>query len=362
MNEHFYAVIMAGGGGTRLWPLSRQSKPKQMLRLFKNQSLFQISVNRLKGIFPAGNIFVVTVEEQAESLMEQCPQIPRENFILEPMPRGTASVVGLAAVAIGEIDPEAVMAVLTADHYIRDEVKFRELLGSAYSVAEEGYLVTLGIQPTYPATGYGYIHRGQLLGTYRGTESYEALQFREKPDLEAAVRMYESGDYVWNSGMFFWRVDRILQEFAEQMTDFHSRLIEIKNHWSTGKRYETIRSLWPDIRPQTIDYGIMEYAPKVAVIPAVDLGWSDVGSWDSLYELLDGDDSGNIIEGAQHLGLLTEDTLIYSEHPERLIVTLGVNRLVIVDTGDVFLVSNLDNAQDIRQVVDLVSERKSEYL
>jgi len=362
MNEHFYAVIMAGGGGTRLWPISRRSKPKQLLRLFKNQSLFQISVNRLKDLFPPENIFVVTVEEQAQALMEQCPEIPATNFLLEPMPRGTASVVGLAAVAIAEIDPDAVMAVLTADHFIRDEVKFREMLVSAYSVASQGYLVTLGIQPTYPATGYGYIQRGQLLGNFRGYESYEALQFKEKPDLEEAVRLYESGEYVWNSGMFFWRVERILQEFAEQMTDFYSRLVEIRKHWNTEDRAGTIRALWPDIRPQTIDYGVMEAAPKVAVIPAVDLGWSDVGSWDSLFELLDGDDAGNIVLGAQHLGISTVETMVYSEHPERLIVTLGVNRLVIVDTGDVLLVCDLEHAQEIRQVVDQLKSGKSEYL
>lgn len=362
MNEHFYAVIMAGGGGTRLWPLSRRSRPKQLLRLFKNQSLFQISVNRLKNLFPPGNIFVVTVEEQAEALMEQCPEIPRTNYLLEPMPRGTASVVGLAAVAIAEIDPGAVMAVLTADHFIRDEVKFREMLESAYRVAEGGFLVTLGIQPTYPATGYGYIQTGQFLGNYGGHDGYEALQFKEKPDLETAVELYDSGEYVWNSGMFFWKVERILREFAEQMTDFHSRLVEIRKYWNTDNRVETIRALWPDIRPQTIDYGIMESAPKVAVIPAVDLGWSDVGSWDSLFELLDGDESGNIILGAQHLGLLTEETMVYSEYPERLIVTLGVDRIVVVDTGDVLLVCSLENAQEIRQVVNRLKNEKSEYL
>ena len=172
MEEHYYAVIMAGGGGTRLWPLSRQSRPKQMLRLIDERSLFQTSVQRLEGVFPPERILVVTVADQAGQLMEQCPEIPAENYLLEPLPRGTASVVGLAAVALQQRDPQASMAILTSDHYIGDEERFRLLLRAAYAVAQDDYLVTLGIAPSFPATGYGYIQRGEPLGQYGGLEVY----------------------------------------------------------------------------------------------------------------------------------------------------------------------------------------------
>ena len=214
MLANYYAVIMAGGGGTRLWPLSRKARPKQMLRLLEERSLFQTSVQRLDGVFPPDRIYVVTVEEQAAELQQQCPQIPAENYLLEPMPRGTASVIGLAAVALKRRDPQAVMAVLTSDHYIGNEPGFRELLAAAYDVAQEDYLVTLGISPTFPATGYGYIQRGALLGSYRDYEVYRALRFKEKPAEKQAQRMLASGDHSWNSGMFVWKVDRILEEFA----------------------------------------------------------------------------------------------------------------------------------------------------
>jgi mannose-1-phosphate guanylyltransferase len=175
--EHYYAVIMAGGGGTRLWPLSRKARPKQMLRLMGESSLFQIAVRRLTGVFPPERIYVVTVEDQAAELQNQCPEIPRQNYLLEPMPRGTASVVGLAAVALQQRDPEAVMAILTADHFIANENGFRRLLVAGFEVAQEGYLVTLGISPTYPATGYGYIQRGDFLGTYQDMEVFHALRW-----------------------------------------------------------------------------------------------------------------------------------------------------------------------------------------
>ena len=188
-----------------------------MLRLLEERSLFQTSVERLDGVFPPERIYVVTVEEQAAELQQQCPQIPVENYLLEPMPRGTASVIGLAAVALESRDPEAVMVVLTSDHYIGNEPGFRDLLQAAYEVAQEEYLVTLGISPTFAATGYGYIQRGELLGRFRDYEVYRALRFKEKPAEEQAQRMLASGDHSWNSGMFVWKVDRILSEFSQHM-------------------------------------------------------------------------------------------------------------------------------------------------
>jgi mannose-1-phosphate guanylyltransferase len=362
MKGNYFAIIMAGGGGTRLWPLSRESHPKQMLRLLSDRSLFQTSVQRLEGVFPPERILVVTVADQAPELQAQAPEIPEENFLLEPLPRGTAPVIGLAAVALQQRDPEAVMAVLTADHYIGDEDRFRRLLRAAYAVAQEGHLVTLGIDPTFPATGYGYIQQGELIGNYLDLDVYRVARFKEKPGEQQAKNMLESGDHAWNSGMFVWRVDRILDEFSRQMPELHRTLQEIADHWDAPDRHQILEGLWPGIEKETIDYGIMESAQQVAVIPAQGLGWSDVGSWDSLFDVLPSDESGNIVMGGEHLGLDTRDTLVYVDQEGRLIVTIGVQDLVVVDTQDVLLVCRKDQAQQVRQIVDRLSQEDRDYL
>lgn len=362
MYENYYAVIMAGGSGTRLWPLSRKERPKQMLRLIEERSMFQTSVERLNGLFTYDRVLVVTVEEQAAKLRQQCPDIPAENYLIEPMPRGTAPVVGLAAVALRQRDPQAVMAVLTSDHHIGNEERFRELLGSAYEAAQDGYLVTLGIEPTYPATGYGYIQQGDLINAYRGLEAYRVLRFKEKPREDDAREMLSSGDHVWNSGMFVWQVDRVLSEFERQMPELYEKLEQISEAWGSEKRRETIEEIWPGLEPETIDYGIMEGAERVAVIPTRKLGWNDVGSWDSLFDVLPGDESGNIVIGGQHIGLDTQQSLVYVDQERRLIVTIGVEDLVVVDTGDVLLVCRKDQAQKVRQVVDQLKKSGEEYI
>lgn len=356
MNEHFYAVIMAGGGGTRLWPLSRQNRPKQMLRLVGDRTLFQMATDRLEGLFPADHIFVVTVAEQATELQKQSPSIPAENYILEPMPRGTASVVGLAAVVLQKRDPEAVMAVLTADHYIENVTGFQQILTSAEALAQKDFLVTLGIQPTFAATGYGYVQRGEPLGKFGRHEGYQVLKFREKPTEEVARAFIETGDHFWNSGMFIWRVDRIQEEFCRQMPDLCQTLGQIASSWGTAWQTETLKKLWPQIKPQTIDYGIMEHAEHVAMLPGMDLGWSDVGSWDSLFDVLPGDDNGNIHISAMHLGIDTHGTLICSEDPNRMVVTIGVKNLIIVDALDALLVCPRDDAQKVRELVKLLDQ------
>lgn len=362
MLDNYYAVIMAGGGGTRLWPLSRKSRPKQMLRLLDNRSLFQTAVDRLEGVFPPERIFIVTVEEQASELLEQCPAIPAENFLLEPMPRGTASVVGLAAINLQNRDPDAVMAILTSDHIIGNEDGFRHLLLTAYDVAQEGYLVTLGITPTFPATGYGYIQRGNKLGSYRGLDFYQAIQFKEKPDHKKARVMIIDGDHAWNSGMFVWRTDRIMGEFETQMPDLFARLSEIESKLKTPKEHDMLHKQWSLLKSETIDYGVMEGADKVALIPAEGLQWSDVGSWDSLFDVIPGDEDGNIVIGGQHIGLETRDSIVYLTQEHRLIVTIGIENLVVVDTGDVLLVCHKEQAQEVRKVVNQLKEQGEDYI
>jgi mannose-1-phosphate guanylyltransferase len=352
MNDHYYALIMAGGGGTRLWPVSRRSRPKQMIRLFDERSLFQNSVERLEGLFPPDRIWIVTISDQADDLQRQCPQLPKENFILEPMPRGTASAVGLAATRLAQKDPDAVMAVLTSDHYIRNITLFHKLLLTGREAAEDNYLVTLGISPTSPSTGYGYIKFGSVLGVYRDVRVFHSAGFIEKPDQSTAEQFLSSGNYAWNSGMFIWRANRFLEETARQMPVLYRGLKEIINVSGSSSDLETIRSIWENLKPQTIDYGIMEGAEKAAVIPAESLGWNDVGSWESMFEVLPVDENGNIFVNSDSLHLDTKDTLVFDTSHQRLIVTIGIEDLMIVETEDVLLICRRDEGQNVREAVD----------
>jgi len=361
--EHCYAVIMAGGGGTRLWPLSRLAHPKQMIHFFKEGTLFQLAVQRLLGLFSSDKIYVVTIAEQASELKRDCPEIPPENFLIEPQPRGTASVIGLGAIALKERDSQAIMAVLTADHYIKHDEIFQKLIRASVEVASGDYLVTLGVIPTYPATGYGYIQHGNLIGKYQDMPVYIARKYKEKPDESQARAFIKSGDHDWNSGMFVWRVDRILKEFKRQMPELNSTLMQIAKDWNTSNREAVIQKVWPEINPQTIDYGIMEKAKRVVVIPATDLGWSDVGSWESLFEVLPVDEDGNLNMGSQSINLNTNDSLVYSTNPAKLVVTIGLNNLIVVDTGDALLVCERSKAQQVRQLVNqLRQNNRTEYL
>jgi len=364
MTQHTYAVIMAGGGGTRLWPVSRRERPKQLLPLLGNDTLFQSTVNRLAKLFPPERILVVTVAEQATVMQDQVPSIPVENYLIEPAPRGTASVVALAAAVLKTRDPQAVMAIQTADHYIRNNDLFRYLISTAFEVAAQDYLVTLGITPTFLSTGYGYIQQGELLpGEYR-YPVYIASQFMEKPDEATAQQLLRSGDHSWNSGMFVWRADAILGEIERQMPKLYRAVSQIAAAWATPERVEVLQKQWMPLKSQTVDYGVMEKAQRVAVLPASGLGWSDIGSWDSLFEVLLPDMNGNVATSANHhLALDTHNTLVYSGNEERLVVTIGLDDMVVVDAGDVLMICKVDQSQKVRDVVEhLKKHNQQKYL
>lgn len=360
--NHTYAVIMAGGGGTRLWPVSRKNKPKQLLPLLGEETLFQSTVARLLNLFPPERILVVTVAEQMTDMREQAPLIPLENYLIEPAPRGTASVVGLAAAILHERDPQSIMAILPSDHHIRNRDLFHYLIQAAVDVATTGYLVTLGITPTTPSTAYGYIQQGAPLDQKFNYPAYTVKRFTEKPDEKTAQQLIRTGDHSWNSGMFVWKTEQILAEFSRQMPALDAVLKRIAEA-DGPQRESVIKSLWPSLRVETIDYGVMENAKNVAVLPASGLGWSDVGSWDSLFEVLLPDMTGNIAINGQHLALETHNTLIYGEGTERLIVTIGIDDVVVVDTGDVLLICKSDQSQQVREVVaHLKKHRQERYL
>jgi mannose-1-phosphate guanylyltransferase len=349
----YYPIIMAGGTGTRLWPLSRRHYPKQALKLIGDKTLMQQAVSRLEPDFPADQILVITRQEHVQPLSVQVPQLPQDNFIVEPEGRGTAPAIGLAAIHLIKRDPEAVMLVLTADHFIVDEAGFLQALKAAEEVARDGYLVTLGIKPTFASTGYGYIHQGEFLRRVESLPVYLANRFTEKPDPEEAEHLVNSGDYTWNSGMFVWRVDRIVEEFQRQMPDFYEQLQKIAAASDPTEYEQLLADIWPTVKKETIDYGVMEGAEKVAVIP-IDIGWADVGSWASLVDVLPSDEQGNTVTG-NHVGIDTKDTIIVG-YGEKLVATIGLEGLVIVDTKDALLICTKEREQDVKTMVTLLEK------
>jgi mannose-1-phosphate guanylyltransferase len=356
--DNLYALIMAGGGGTRLWPLSRQSRPKQMLPLVEERTMFQVSVERLAPLLPPERIFIVTGRDQVDELRRSTPQVPAENFIVEPFMRNNGPAVGLATVHIQRRFPEAVVAVLTADQHIADKARFRRVLVAAGELAMQDYIVTLGIYPSFPATGYGYIRRGEPLSLIDSFQTYRADGFTEKPDLPTAVRFLDEGLYSWNSGMFIYKASRIIDEYARQQPKMYRLLQDIREAVGRDTYQDVLDKAWPEMPKLSIDYAIMEGAYDMAVIP-VDMGWSDIGSWATLFEVLDGDHNGNVIRGEGHITIDTKDSLIFSE---RRVVTIGLEDMVIVDTDDVLLVSRRDRAQEVRSVVEQLKAAGEEDL
>ena len=354
-----FAVIMAGGAGERLWPLSRKEAPKQFLQLLGERTLLQQTVERIAPLVHKKDTYIVAGREHVKIVREQLPELPTENIIVEPMGRGTAPCVGLAATRLTRIDPQGVMIVLPADHAIADEEHFLQLLDNAASVASAGtHLVTLGITPDRPATGYGYIqapNHFMASDPSTGSEVLEVKRFTEKPDLETAERFLQEGGYYWNSGMFVWRVDTILREMEAHMPKLYAALMEIEKYAEASDYEETLEHIYAQQESNSIDYGVLEQSKRVLVIPTGDIGWSDVGDWSALSEVLETDNAGNLVR-APHIGVDTLNCTILSTHTgekKRLVATLGLSNLVIIDTGDVLLVMDKSRAQEVKKILEI---------
>ncbi len=354
-----YAVIMAGGSGTRLWPLSRRHYPKQALKLIGERTMFQHSVDRLAPLFSPERVKVGTNATLAAALRDQVPDLPEKNFILEPTGRNSAPAAGLAAIYLLHEDPDAMMVMLTADHYITDTQGFRDALETAAEVAADGTIVTLGVRPTQPSTGYGYIRLGAGEQLVNGFRVYESAGFVEKPDAETAAQFVDSGRYTWNSGMFVWRADRLMAEIEAQMPELYRGLSQIAAGLGTPQEADVLRSVWAEIPSVSIDYGIMEHADRVSVIP-VDFGWSDIGNWDSLLDVLMADEDGNVVIG-DAVTLDAHGNLLRSDG--RLVALIGLDDVIVVDTPDVVLVCAKDRAEAVRDLVRrLEAAGKEQYL
>lgn len=358
-----YAVIMAGGVGARFWPRSREKSPKQLLEIFGNSTMIYNTVKRLDNIIDRQNILIVTNKIQKPYIAKQLPSIPGDNIIVEPFGRNTAPCIGLAALFLKRIDPDAIMVVLPADHIIQNEEEFHKVLRLAIWVAyESGKLITIGIHPTRPETGYGYIQfedTDNRKNPYFSRGVYSVKTFAEKPNEETAKRFLRSGDFVWNSGMFIWKVDTIINEIKKSLPEMYGELMKIDAAIGTEKYDQTLELAYKLIRRISIDYGVMEKAQDVFVLKG-NFGWSDVGSWDEVYRLSGKDENGNSVTGKVFLQN-TKNALIYSQN--KLVASIGMEDVIIIDTDDALLVCKLGDSQDVKEVVDYLKRKQmNEYL
>lgn len=351
-----YALILSGGAGTRLWPLSRRSRPKQFLELIGERSLLQDTVERISEIVPMERIFAVAPPEHRALIHEQLPELRADHVVVEPYPRGNAAAIGLAMAALSAFDPEAVVAVLPSDHVVEKRAKFRDVLVAATAAADRGHLVTLGIQPERPDTGFGYIEAGDAIETGVAIAARAVKRFIEKPKRDVAERMLAAGGHYWNAGMFVWRVGDIIAAYREHLPAT-ARAIDALAAANGSPRYESVLAeVWEETDRTTIDYGIFEKVANAAVVPA-DIGWHDVGSWARLAEIVRTADNWS---SDGHVAIGAEGN--YGWAPGKTVAFVGVEGLIVVDTPDALLVTSADRSEDVKAVVDRLRREEREDL
>ena len=353
-------ALMAGGGGTRLWPLSRPEEPKQCLPLLGGRSLFESTFERLRGIVPPEAVFVVTNDELAPLFRSAVPAIPPENFFCEPSPRNTAPAAAFALAQLRSRFPEFVMACLPSDHYIAEAAAFRRLLRAARGLAEKGFLVTLGIEPSSPVTGYGYIERGESLGEVEGFSAFRVRRFTEKPGLAQAQEMVRSGAFTWNSGMFFWRSDVLEEEYRRYQPDIARALNPMLEALRRKDGSADVEKIWGGLPVLSLDYAILEKSDRAAVLPAHGLGWTDIGSWDALVELYRAHPELRTDAPERHFDTGSHSvTVIRKTGSDRILATVGLDDVIIIETDEAILICQGGKSQEVRKIADLVKTRIS---
>ena len=351
-----HAVIMAGGSGTRLWPLSRRMRPKQLMRLFEGASLLQVARRRLEGLFEPANIWVITSANYLDLVAEELPDLPPENLIGEPMGRDTANAIGLAAQILARRDPDGTMAVFTADHLISPQEPFAAAINAGLEAAEQfpESLITFGITPDSPHTGYGYVRRGEQVAS----QSYRALEFKEKPTHEVAQQYLASGEYLWNSGMFVWRLSAILSAIERNLPENAGLLAELAEAWDQLAGTTAGAAKFESLRKISIDFGVMEKAASVLLVE-MNCRWLDLGSWIAIGATREADTEGNVRLAANTLVSKGKNNIVVSED-DHLLTVLGVSDVVVVHSPDATLVCHRDHVQEIRELAGLRQEQFGE--
>lgn len=364
--NNVYTIILAGGSGTRFWPLSRETCPKQMLQIAGEDTLIRQTIKRINGFVPPENILIVTTEDKAQDIrfhLEPLGSVAKSvRFIKEPLGRNTAPAIGLAAIYLNRIYPDSIMIVMPSDHAIPDTEKFLRDLRSAIQGAEAEYLVTFGIKPNRPETGYGYVKIDKD-SRVKVNSLLKVECFVEKPDLETAKKYLSDGNYFWNSGIFVWKTSKILSEINKHLPDLYKKLDEIDSFFFSGKHIDALihqrdklKELYSQLESVSIDYGVMERSPDVLMVPAT-FQWSDLGSWTALDEIIQRDDNGNILKG-NTIDIGSQNSIVFSG--ERVIATIGLNDMVVVDTPDATLVSPKEKVQEVRKIVEALKQKGRE--
>ncbi len=347
-----YPVVMAGGSGTRFWPLSRRNRPKQLLALSGDEPLIVQAAKRVLPLTSFAKTYVVCGKAHAKSIAKLLPKLPKANLLVEPAARNTAPCIGLAAAVVAKKDPRGVLLVLPSDHHIADPEGFRAALATAAKAAESGRLMTIGVKPRHPETGFGYLQQGSAVKGERGV--YEVRRFVEKPNLETAQRYLASGDYLWNAGIFVLRADRILEEIKKHLPEAVLPLEKIQAAIGKKNFAQVLAREFPKMPSVSIDVGVMEKAANIAMVPA-DFGWSDVGSFPALPGVRELDAKGNVVDGQALLVDVQDSVILAGERP---LAVVGLKDVVVVDAGDALLVCPKERAQDVRKVVDELARRK----
>ncbi|MEX0608718.1 MAG: mannose-1-phosphate guanylyltransferase [Balneolaceae bacterium] len=353
-----YAVIMAGGAGTRFWPKSTKALPKQFLNLFGEGTMIQNTAKRIEGLIPQERILVVTNDSYGDIVREQLPSVPDENIVGEPVAKNTAPCVAIAAEMLYKKDPDAIMVVLPADHHIENTAEFNEILKAAIAKAHGGEnLVTLGITPSHPETGFGYIH-GDVSSSenINGKKVHPVSAFTEKPNEKTANEFLDSGDYYWNSGMFIWTAKAVLNEIKKQLPEMHALAKKAGEGLFTNKHSDSINEFYHSCESISIDYGIMEGAEQVFVVPG-EFGWNDVGSWTAVYDLGDKTEDGNVIQSKNATFNEASHNYVHSESG-KMISVVGVDGVAVVETDNAILVCRLDKAQNVKEIVQQLKEKQ----
>lgn len=355
-----WAVIPAGGSGTRLWPLSRADRPKFLLNLLGQRSLLQQTCDRLAGLSTPDQTLVVCGAAHAAAVARQLPDLPEEHVVVEPAPRGSGPAIGLAAALIAREDPNAIMGSFAADHDVKDEAAFTAAIRTAMVAAQDGYLVTIGLTPTRPETGYGYIERtDDVVSNCADGVAFRAAGFHEKPSEPVAAGYLAGGRHLWNASMFIWKAQTLLDEMASLQPELHAALVRIAAIWGSPDQEQTVTDIWMGLPELTIDQGIMEHSSRVTVVPA-EMGWSDIGDWHGLGELIATDSVGNSVRG-DLMQVDTRDCVVWSE-TGRVVALLGVDNVVVVDTPDALMVVDRSRAQEVRKIVDYIKAHQRHEL